>query len=375
MAGVFINYRGDDSLTAAPLIDGVLAGRFGRDSVFLDSRSIPPGADFVEELLGRLRDCDVLLVVIGPRWLTVADEAGRRRLDDPADWVRREIVEAFALGMRVIPVLLDGVEVPAEADLPRELAALSRRQYVALRRRHTEEDLNRLVDEITAREDARATQIFEQSWTGDEDPEDFSKFEESIGWLLLLFGLGAMLFGIFLYENAGKDMFSGDPWRDAFLLGLGSVSMLSVEFDKRSSRRALRKRARFARSRTLRVDGEGVTVTDPSGTQQIPWARIALIRVDHVDCTETAFGKHQVLAFELMVRKPESEATPAVLYRPAGWPLNAAIPNVCRNAPEHDWVPVCVLGPMPGPRRLDLKNVIAAVASSSKFFPHGSRDW
>ena len=91
MGGVFINYRGSDSDTAAVLIDRELAARFGSHRVFLDNRSIPAGADFVEELLGRLRACSVLLVVIGRHWLTLTDRTGQRRIDDPADWVRREI--------------------------------------------------------------------------------------------------------------------------------------------------------------------------------------------------------------------------------------------------------------------------------------------
>jgi hypothetical protein len=55
--GVFINYRGEDSDTAAVLMERELAVRFGNDRVFLDSRSIPAGVDFVEDLLGRLRAC------------------------------------------------------------------------------------------------------------------------------------------------------------------------------------------------------------------------------------------------------------------------------------------------------------------------------
>src|SRR5215475_8637309 len=93
VSGVFINYRGADSDTAAVLIDRELTNRLGGDRVFLDCRSIPAGADFVEELLGRLRACSVLLVVIGPRWLTLTDTAGQRRIDDPRDWIRREIAE------------------------------------------------------------------------------------------------------------------------------------------------------------------------------------------------------------------------------------------------------------------------------------------
>jgi tetratricopeptide (TPR) repeat protein len=148
VSGIFINYRGADSDTAAALIDRELTARFGRSSVFLDSLSIPAGADFVDELLGRLRTCSVLLVVIGSRWLTLTDAAGHRRIDDPSDWIRREIVEAFAHGLRVIPVLTDDAKLPAETELPADIAGLCRRQYVPLRRRYPTVDLDHLVARI-----------------------------------------------------------------------------------------------------------------------------------------------------------------------------------------------------------------------------------
>jgi hypothetical protein len=145
---VFINYRGEDSDTAAVLVDRELSARFGSDRVFLDSRSIPVGADFAEELLKRLRVSRVLLVVIGPHWLTVTNAAGRRRIDDPEDWVRREIAEALAYGLRVIPVLTGNALMPTEADLPPDIAGLGRRQYVPLRRRYISVDLAFLSERI-----------------------------------------------------------------------------------------------------------------------------------------------------------------------------------------------------------------------------------
>src|SRR5262249_46849413 len=130
VSGVFVNYRGADSDTAAALIDRELVARLGSERVFLDCRSIPAGADFTEELLGWLRACSVLVVVIGPRWLTLTDKAGRRRIDDPGDWIRREIAEALSAGLRVVPVLTGGAVLPAAEDLPADIAGLSRRQYL-----------------------------------------------------------------------------------------------------------------------------------------------------------------------------------------------------------------------------------------------------
>jgi tetratricopeptide (TPR) repeat protein len=154
VVGVFINYRGDDSYASAALIDRELSARFGSVNVFLDSRSIPVGVDFAEELLARLRASNVLLVVIGRHWLTITDEAGRRRIDDPKDWIRREIVEALARGIRVIPVLTDQAKLPSEADLPVDIAQLARRQYVSLRHRYMPADLRYLADRIIEAEPA-----------------------------------------------------------------------------------------------------------------------------------------------------------------------------------------------------------------------------
>lgn len=145
--GVFINYRGDDSPGYAPLLYAELCRRFGRDLVFLDNESIPVGHDFVELLLTRVREATVLLALIGPNWLTSAGPNGRR-IDDPADWTRRELIEAFNAGVLVIPVLTDDAVMPAENDLPPEVAALSRCQYRRLRHREASSDLARLVAEL-----------------------------------------------------------------------------------------------------------------------------------------------------------------------------------------------------------------------------------
>jgi tetratricopeptide (TPR) repeat protein len=147
---VFISYRGEDSHSYGALLYRDLTDYFGKDLVFLDAESTPAGADFAEELLGRVRSARLLLAVIGPHWLTATDPAtGRRRIDDPADWVRRELAEAFAVGVRVIPVLTDHADLPAAADLPADIAALSRCQYRHLRRREPTADLARIVTDLT----------------------------------------------------------------------------------------------------------------------------------------------------------------------------------------------------------------------------------
>lgn len=149
MSGVFISYRGEDTRSYGALIYSELSRRFGPDQVFLDSESTPAGEDFAEVVLSRLRKCSVLLAVIGRYWLTATDSSGLRRIDSSKDWIRRELVEAFAHGLRVIPILTDGAEIPAETDLPADVAALSRCQYRRLHHRDTSHDLGRVVAELT----------------------------------------------------------------------------------------------------------------------------------------------------------------------------------------------------------------------------------
>lgn len=148
MPGVFVNYRTGDGEWAAALVKRELSARFGADQVFYASQSIRLGEDFSREILSGLRRCEVLLALIGPRWVGAVDREGVRRLDKADDWVRREITEAFQSGLRVIPVLMDGIDPLTEADLPDALQRLARCQYLRIHHRSDDLDLPRLVDEL-----------------------------------------------------------------------------------------------------------------------------------------------------------------------------------------------------------------------------------
>jgi tetratricopeptide (TPR) repeat protein len=147
--GVFINYRGDDCRSYAALLYAELSHRFGTNFVFLDNVSITAGSDFVSHLLQRVCHAWIVLALIGPDWVTATNTGGFRRLDDPDDWTRRELAEAFAAGRTVIPVLTDDAAMPAEHQLPRDIAQLSRCQFRRLRHREARFDIARLATEIT----------------------------------------------------------------------------------------------------------------------------------------------------------------------------------------------------------------------------------
>src|SRR5262249_50201177 len=138
---------GDDPGTAM-LLKQELSRRFGEDNVFIDKSSIPPGNDFEWELLSRVRRCDVVLAIIGPRWLTASHSTGGRAVEREDDWVRRELAEAFANGVRVVPVMVNDTARLTGAPLPDDVAPLTKCQYLTLRHRTFEHDLTRIVDQL-----------------------------------------------------------------------------------------------------------------------------------------------------------------------------------------------------------------------------------
>lgn len=146
--GIFVSYRRDDTRQAAGRLADDLADHFGSDHLFRDIEGIELGVDFAQALNQALGTCVVMLVLIGPRWLDITDAQGRRRLDDPRDWIRQEITTALQRGIRVVPVLIDGTPLPAEDQLPPDLQPLVRRQALEIADSRWRGDLQRLVETL-----------------------------------------------------------------------------------------------------------------------------------------------------------------------------------------------------------------------------------
>jgi hypothetical protein len=143
---IFISYRRSDASAIAGRLADRLDAHFGPDTVFVDVESISPGRDFAKVIETAIGSCEVVLAVIGPRWLTAVDDRGRRRLDQPADLVALEIGAGLARGVRVIPVLVDGASALREADeLPDGVAALVRRQAVRIDHESFPADVAKLI--------------------------------------------------------------------------------------------------------------------------------------------------------------------------------------------------------------------------------------
>ena len=142
---IFINYRREDTAYAAVWLFDRLSERFGDEEIFKDVDSIELGDDFVEKITAAVASCDVFLLLIGDRWLTVTTPAGVPRLRAPDDFVRLEIEAALERDIPVIPILVDGAEMPGTDRLPSSIASLSRRQALELSPSRFDIDVGRLL--------------------------------------------------------------------------------------------------------------------------------------------------------------------------------------------------------------------------------------
>jgi TIR domain/PQQ-like domain len=143
---IFVSYRREDARYVAGRLGDRLTEHFGH--VFMDVDTIEPGVDFTAVIRRAVSECDVLLALIGRQWASAVDEQGRRRLDDPHDWIVEEIRMALQRDIRVVPVLIDGARMPALSELPEALAPLATRQALTVRFESFASDTARLIGAV-----------------------------------------------------------------------------------------------------------------------------------------------------------------------------------------------------------------------------------
>jgi hypothetical protein len=184
---IFMSYRRQETEYPAGWLFERLAEHFHGADVFKDIDSIELGDDFVEAITAAVESCDVLLALIGDRWLTITNDEGGRRIDDPDDFVRIEIAAALSRNVRVVPILVYGAKMPRAHDLPDSFASLVRRQALELSANHFDADVTRLLKmldktlaEVRARptdtesslSDVAATSQAQQALQGPQDGPD-----------------------------------------------------------------------------------------------------------------------------------------------------------------------------------------------------------
>ena len=144
-AKVFISYRRDDSAGHAGRVRDRLERELGHNLLFMDVDAIPLGTNFSKVLHEEVAKCGVLLAVIGPNWPDARDGEGKRRLDDPNDFVHIEVAAALHRDIPVIPILLDGSRIPKASELPDDLKELASRNGLDVRHASFHQDMDRLI--------------------------------------------------------------------------------------------------------------------------------------------------------------------------------------------------------------------------------------
>ena len=131
MAKITISYRRDDSMDITGRIFDRLTSRYDRETVFRDIDSIPPGLDFREHIQASIEDSDVLMVVVGPRWMG-GSRHGQPRIHAETDYVRIEVEAALNRHIPVIPLLVGGADMPQPSQLPENIREFAYRNAVQI---------------------------------------------------------------------------------------------------------------------------------------------------------------------------------------------------------------------------------------------------
>lgn len=124
MSRVFISYRREDTASVCGRLYKYLTDRLRGHSVYMDVDTISPGEDFRVSIENAIATSDVILAIIGPEWISCTNKDGIQRLSDPSDFVRIELELALQLGIPLVPVLVQGAEVPKPGELDPEWEAV-----------------------------------------------------------------------------------------------------------------------------------------------------------------------------------------------------------------------------------------------------------
>jgi len=121
---IFISYRRLDSAIFSQWLAASLRSAYGQQSVFIDTENLRGAEAWAQEVENSLRVAELVIVVIGTNWLSIQDQWKRRRIDLPDDWVRREVEVSLQEKKKILPLLIEGAELPARDGLPESIAPL-----------------------------------------------------------------------------------------------------------------------------------------------------------------------------------------------------------------------------------------------------------
>lgn len=177
---IFISYRRDDASAHAGRIFDRLDDRFP-GAVFMDVAGLGPGVNFVRAIEQKIASCHLFIVVIGNSWLSTLRQ--RAAQTDEPDYVRIEVATALRKGIPIIPLLVQGAQMPRRSDLPDDLKALRDHNAVVVDDHEFRDDLGRLI---------KAIEGLHPQQPPPEPASDYRPQPAGLPlWLKLFLGLGA----------------------------------------------------------------------------------------------------------------------------------------------------------------------------------------
>ena len=205
VSGLFINYRREDTAPYAGRLYDHLCRAFPASKVFMDIDGIDPGEDFVYAINQTLSASKVVIAVIGPKWEKVTDGTGsRRRLDDPDDYVVRELCAALESNLRVIPVLVGGAAMPRSDALPTRLQPLARRNAIEISDTRFGADAERLSSAIARVIDVTALNAESSQRTRNSDTKGDSSLADAVTTFKTLLWTGYALSVLSGFVHLGR---------------------------------------------------------------------------------------------------------------------------------------------------------------------------
>lgn len=146
-APIYVSYQRPEP-HAALLLTEYLSDYFGNGSVFINVGGFDPGTNIPEATAQAVSRCRIMLVVIGPSWLTLSDSTDVPCIMDGDDPLRIELECAFERNLPVIPVLLDDARRPRAAQLPPSLVGLAQKSESTVRSSTFKNDVAALADQL-----------------------------------------------------------------------------------------------------------------------------------------------------------------------------------------------------------------------------------
>jgi hypothetical protein len=148
MPKIFISYRRSDTGPEAGRLRTSLVHHFGRERIFRDKDSISPGVNWHDEVRQALSGDTIVLALIGKTWVTAIDATGQRLIDDSRSNNRLELETALRGGLKTIPVLVEGAEVPKDHELPDALRELLTINALRLRDDDWDNDAQKVIETL-----------------------------------------------------------------------------------------------------------------------------------------------------------------------------------------------------------------------------------